>query len=246
MNGILRRRRALMGATAGSGFAHGTWEDLFWHIDKGDYATAYSVGEEIATILTSGTSFPFQIVAFNADTISNTSDKAPVTLISKKLFVKRKFNDIDTNPVSDGNGTYGGWDMSNAREYCRTTALSYLPDVVKARLLEVKKYSRTRYVGGSFVNNTLTNDKIWLVGSREINAGSPVTAGPVYSGVFSDNTSRKKKYGSSDTAYWTRDTSSVDASKISTISTTGTGSSGTPEKTIYGYAIGFCVGGAQG
>ena len=56
-----------------SPYEHGTWDDLFWHIDHGTYATAYTVGEVLPLDLGAQGDVGAQIAAFNADMLSDNS-----------------------------------------------------------------------------------------------------------------------------------------------------------------------------
>lgn len=223
------------------GTVHGTWEDLFWHIDKGDYSTEYSLGEEIATVLNDNTTFPFQIVAFNADIISGTSNKAPVTLISSNLYSKHIYNPTYESGVI-GTGNIGGWEESDMRSYLNNTVLGQIPNNVFSRLLTVNKYTRGYNVSDSQVNNMLTTDKIWIPSYREMHNGIE-SQGPTYTDYFTDDTKRVKKYNNTNTTYSLR--TAYDKSKMYVVSTTGAPSSRTTSSTSCGVAVGICVGGKQ-
>ena len=239
---LLARRRAMMGAK--KGFVHGTWEDLFRAIDEGTYATEYAVGEVLPLDL--GSTYGnvgAEIVGFNLDTISDSTDKAPVTLVTKHLTKNKKRANPALNGTTEGTGAIGGWDKSELRSLLNNTVISLFPSIVQNRMLSVKKYSTSIDTTGTTVQNQLTNDKVWALSRREFSMAAGQTTesvGPQYS-TFNTNAKRIKTAADSTAAgdWWARTAYSTE--RFYFVSTTGTMSTNGAEKTK-ALAFGFCVG----
>lgn len=219
------------------------WEKLFYHIDLGDYATAYSVGDLIPLDLGTEGAINMEIVAFDADTLAADSTKtAPVTLISKELLAtERRMNPkrAGTSPNwTEGTGAIGGWEKCEARSSLISQVLPLIPANVSARLCEVTKYSNIKTPAGTTTNNSATSDKIWIPSSKEIfNTGE--TTGVTYSSFFPDNASRQKTFLSANETWWLRTVySTADFCAVY-----NTGASDLDSSQSYrGIALGFCVG----
>lgn len=204
---LMQRRRALMAVKSGT--AHGTWEDLFYHIDKGDYATAYSVGEILPLDLGTAGVVNAQIIAFNADMDGTKSVYRPVTMIAQYACTNTRRMAPQLSGSSGnrtpGTGCIGGWEYSEMRSYLATTIKSLLPSAVASRLASCVKYSRIYNSAEEAVNNAETVDELWIPSNREINGGgSYETVGPVYS-YFQSASQRIKTTPSGESAsWWTR------------------------------------------
>lgn len=242
---MMDRRRALMAAQGGDApvYEHGTWEDLFQKIDAGTYATDYSVGE-ILPLTISGTDYQAQIVAFNADTLAGdgVTDKAAVSLVAVKLLNDYKRSNPAYQSGVEGTGAIGGWPKSEIRTWMNSTLIGNIPDIIKSRIVSVKKYSRITNTSGSSVNNVLSEDKLWMPSAREM-FGNTESSGPTYTSVFSSNDARKKYRYTSIRRYWTRSAAANNyPGSYSTVNTPGSVNTQASEDTSTGVCVGFCVG----
>lgn len=173
------RRRGLT-AAGESGPAHGTWEDLFRAIDAGTYATEYALGELIPLEVAGYGTVEMQIVAFDADELSDGSGYAPVTLVSKGPLgtTKQKWSTNATNA--------GGYPLCTLRTWMNGTIAPKVQAVIgSAHLAEVKKSS----YGPANTTNPTTNDPrstlwsddlVWIISAREYGINTRENAGPKY------------------------------------------------------------------
>ena len=237
MNELMRRCRALMGLSGdASPYEHGTWDDLFWHIDNGSYKRAYTIGEVLPLNAGSNGDINAQIVAFDADELADGSGKAPVTIIAKNLL---------NNNVSVS-GSPKRWDTVQMRNYMRNTILPTFPESIRQRIVTVKKSSGYYNTSTSeYVSDYMTEDTIWAPSFREMRGGTTrETTGPIYSQIFTSNASRKKgKANAPDTAsgYRLRTTNSTNDT-FYVINNNGDTAANIGNSFGSGGCVGFCVG----
>lgn len=170
-----------------------TWEEIFQHIQEGDYATRYKIGDTMSLNLGSEGYINMQIVAFDTDELADGSGNAPITWISECLLKSAE----GMNPMNDNNaegtGTIGGWEMCNMRGHLKETIKPLIPQNVRSGIKEVTKYSTSYNTSGNKVSNSTTTDDVWIPSYREIFGGTSYeTLGNVYSSFFTDNQSRQK------------------------------------------------------
>ena len=210
-----------------------TWDEVFAHIEAGDYVTRYSIGDTIPLYLGEEGYVNMQIVAFDADVLADGSGKAPITWVSEHVLrTDRRFSQ---------NSTAGDWGGSTLRTVTlQDTIKPLIPLGVFERIKTVTKTSYGR--NGSAVP---TSDDLWIPSRRELlGAGTNNEGG---NGViyewFSSSAERRKKYknaqNSSPSWYWTR---SAPSSVPSVISDTGYVAGGSIKANDeYGLVIGFCT-----
>lgn len=189
------------------------WATIIANIDNGTYATKYSVGDtKIISLGTEG-NVTMQIVAIDTDVKADGSGNAPITWVSEYLpKTSYRMNpaivsttDEDGNTVyTEGTGTIGGWEKTEMRSYLKETILPLIPTEVSERIVEVTKYTRTYNTAGSAVNNVATTENVWIPSYREIFGSTSLeTQGVMYTGLFTDATSRiKYKVGASSAGWW--------------------------------------------
>lgn len=243
---LMARRAGLM-TGKGSGYEHGTWEDLFWHIDKGNYAKKYALGEVLPLDLGAQGVVNAQIVAFDADELSDGTGKAPVTIVAKYLLTAK----VAYNPAlagesgnrTIGTGAIGGWEYSALRTWVQNTVSPLIPQAIAARIVPVIKYSKIANPDETYTNNVTTVDRLWCPNMREMfyGAGSTnETSGPQYA-VFNSQTARVKLLPSGTAAsYWLRSVYNV-TSNATCISTSGKTSTYGKSSQTFNVLIGFCV-----
>ena len=138
-------------------------------------------------------------------------------------------------------GTIGGWENSEMRTYMKETIKPMIPENVRNRIREVIKYTRIFDESGTAVNNVETTDDVWIPSNREVFCNASYdTLGVMYSGLFTDASSRKKyKVGATSPAYWWLRSASY-ANGFCYVYTSGSwnhnGSS-----ISYGVVLGFCT-----
>lgn len=249
MTELMRRRRALM-AAQGGGFEHGTWEDLFYHIDKGDYATAYQQGETIPLDLgsTLGT-INMEISDFDADVLaSDVSKTAPVSFVAKELLnLFRRWNPKlvgSSAPYTEGTGTIGGWEKSELRAWLRSDVWGAIPALVRNRIATVSKCSVTFGTDGVVTYDYETEETVFIPSAREYGKSqwTETKYYTTYSAISSDKKRQKANAGGSVTSWWAR--SGYSARAAYKIYTTGAINIGITEavQSSLGILLCFCVG----
>lgn len=136
---------------------------------------------------------------------SSWTSKATITISSNQIRY--------TESYQEGTGTIGGWEDSEMRTYLKETIKPLIPEVVRNRIKEVKKYSDIYRADGSKNKNTISYDDVWIPSFREVfkNRTNYETVGAVYATLFTDDTSRiKHKTGeTSGSPWWLRSAYSV-------------------------------------
>lgn len=239
MTELMRRRRALLAANAG-GFEHGTWEDLFYHIGKGDYSAEYSVGEILPLDLSAEGVVNAQIVAFNADAIPNSTDKAPITLVAEKpCNTTQRWNpeqSASAAPYIDGKGGVGGWEKSEIRAHVKNSILPLIPANIARRILSVQKVSTSFNTDGTKTDIT-TTDNLWIPSLREMFVSNTRGESSGVHYIFFDDKDNRKKTA----ACWLR--TAYNHKRVeATLNSGQYGSAGNDSQLLLTVLIGFCIG----
>ena len=211
-----------------------SWTDIIAAANDGTYATKYKVGDYKPLDLGTEGVVNMQIVGMNVDEVSDGSGFASLTFISKDLLAT-------SHNMNATNTTAGGWAASAMRTYLTDTIKPKIPYEVRNAIKTVKKYS-SHYENSAIVKDVVSSDDVWVPGNREIfGVTGYETQGPVYSDVFKDsNTRKKKKVGASSTDFWWL-RSARDATDFQ--GTTYGGLGGRDSVSFSnGVALGFCIG----
>lgn len=225
-----------------TGYLKDDWATIATNAANGTAADVYQIGarKEIPFEI-DGTSYTadVEIIAFNHDDLADGSGKAPITFFCKDLpDLKIRFNSSNTN--------IGGWEASEAREFCNSTLFAAFPEELQAVIKEVNKIS-----DGGIDNKVLvtTADKTWIASYDELacpeNKYNLSGQGEAYSSTFTeDNESRKKYLASEGTTagYITRSSYMNDNSKGMILRITNSG--GIYSDLAFNYfniAFGFCI-----
>ena len=243
MTELMRRRRALMGVGGGSPYEHGTWDDLFFCIDNGTYATDYALGEILPLDLGTEGVVNAQIVAFDTDTKTG-GGLAPVTFISQYLLeTTKRFNPQLAGASGNrtvGTGTIGGWANCELRSYIQNTIAPLVPSVVSRRIVSVEKATRIYDSTETVQTNDMTSDMLWIPSRDEYFQTTFEGTNAVRYTYLSTRDSRKKsKPGSTFGYHRLRTANSTTNTQM--CSGGGDGDSLTVI-TAYAFCIGFCVG----
>ena len=161
-----------------------SWSTIFANEDNGTYKTVYSLGD-IKYMYLNGTPMPMQIVAFDEDT-------SKISWVCKSIFDAHNMN-----PTSD---TTGGWASSNMRAWLRETIYPMIDSTIRNRIVAVTK----NYYDAKTSSRLTISDTVWIPSEYEIfGTTSYENSGTLYTGVFTDATSRIKKNGlSAFTGNW--------------------------------------------
>ena len=171
-----------------------TWDDVNDAILDGTYTTKYQIGDTIGLDLgNEGSNTRMQIAAFDTDVDAN-GNTIPITFISKDaLATSKKMNSTSTNT--------GGYPASAMKTYVDGLKSS-LPATLQSMIVAASKTSRD-YNGGSLQDLT-SNLELWIPSYREVSGGTSYEqSGPMYSNLFTNNSSRiKKKCGTDTISVW--------------------------------------------
>lgn len=161
-----------------------SWSTIFANEDNGTYKNVYSLGD-IKYMYLNGTPMPMQIVAFDEDT-------SKITWLCKSI--------LDTHNMNPTNDITGGWASSNMRAWLRETIYPMIDSTIRNRIVAVTK----NYYDAKTSSRLTISDNVWIPSEYEIfGTTSYENSGTLYTGVFTDATSRIKKYGLNGSAgYW--------------------------------------------
>ena len=187
-----------------------TWAEIIQHVQLGDYATRYSVGDTMSLNLGSEGYINMQIVAFDTDDKADGSGKAPITWIAEHVLeTSHRMNPaLETNYVypsgksfvrnstSTSNTGYNQWKSQNAYTANNTAKITFTVTAVATGTLRLK------YVTGTAANCATTlkidgTDVITSYSTSVQNYDLAITAGTQY--VIEYETTRLNDTNSTDT-----------------------------------------------
>lgn len=207
-----------------------TWTEIKSHMDSGDYATRYSVGDTKLLTLNdaNNTQVYMQLAAIDGDTKAS-GGTAKMTWLCKNIYTTHRMNASAT--------TSGGWADTEMRSWLADTVFGYIPEEVRNNIVEVTKSSWDINTSAEIS----TNDKIWIPSCQEVNFITTENDhreenGITYTGLFPNQhnnsaANRVKYLDSSACEWWLR--SSYSSSRFMIVY--GSGSVG-----YYGAANTFC------
>ena len=164
-----------------------SWSTIFANEDNGTYKTVYSLGD-IKYMYLNGTPMQMQIGAFDEDT-------SKISWVCKSI--------LDTHNMNPTGDTTGGWASSNMRAWLRETIYPMIDSTIRNRIVAVTK----NYYDAKTSSRLTISDTVWIPSEYEIfGTTSYENSGTLYTGVFTDATSRIKKYGLNGSAdgWWLR------------------------------------------
>lgn len=155
-----------------------TWDEIFAAEEDGSYATKYKIGDT-KYVNYFGIPHLMRIAAFDADELADGTGNAKITWISKGTREEHRMNSTLT--------TAGGWAESGMRQHLIDDVL---PGIDSAVRNHIKAVNKTYYF--SSTDTRIAVDKIWIPSRREVGFTSNIeNSGPIYSGIFTDDASRK-------------------------------------------------------
>lgn len=198
-----------------------SWSTIFANEDNGTYKTVYSLGD-IKYMYLNGTPMPMQIVAFDEGT-------SKISWVCKSI--------LDTHNMNPTNDTTGGWASSNMRAWLRETIYPMIDSTIRNRIVAVTK----DYYDAKTSSRLTISDTVWIPSEYEIfGTTSYENSGTLYTGVFTDATSRIKKLGLNGSAYfwWLR--SAYSGTYFRYVNNSGSANNASANST-YGVVLGFCT-----
>ena len=198
-----------------------SWTTIFANEDNGTYKTVYSLGD-IKYMYLNGTPMPMQIVAFDEGT-------SKISWVCKSI--------LDTHYMNPTAYTTGGWASCDMRSWLRNTIYPMIDSTIRNRIVAVTK----DYYDAKTSSRLTISDTVWIPSEYEIfGTTSYENSGTLYTGVFTDATSRIKKFGLNGSAnnWWLRSASS--GTNFRYVVSSGGASYGGANST-YGVVLGFCT-----
>ena len=172
-----------------------TWSEIFANEANGTYSTKYSLGDT-KKITINNKDYYAQIVAFDADPLSDNSGNAKITWILKELY-------DDTHIMNATATNANGWPETEMRTWLNDTILPLISSDVRTAIKEVTKTSYDRTTSA----DVTSNDKLWIPSAREVFTSSSYgyeSSGPTYTTVFNSSSTRTKYKGVSANIWWLR------------------------------------------
>lgn len=191
-------------------WAKDSWESVQYHIQRGDYASYYAVGDLIPLDMGSEGQINMQIAAFDVDNLADGTGKAHISFISKELLkTSYRWNpELVTNDdgtYQEGTGTIGGWASSELRTYMSGTIMPMIPSEVRSMIKTVVK-SQPYYTTAGTQETQSTDDGVFVPSNNEL-----IGSSSLYYPLIQNNTSNRKKYkvgASSASSWWLRSVNS--------------------------------------
>ena len=198
------------------------------------------VGNQV-TIDLNGTSYAFDVIGFNHDTLttptaygkSTATGKAGITFQMHDLFARAYV-------MNSSNTNSGGWKSSAMRTSTMATMKGYLPAAWQTAIKPVNKVSGTG--GGSSSGTETVSDSCFLLAEIEIFGSTTYSVsgeGTQYAYYKAGNSKVKNKGGSAAT-WWERSPRSGDIRYFCAVGSGGTATYFTADHS-HGVAFGFCV-----
>ena len=143
------------------------WDTIIANINDGSYADKYEIGNYKPLNLGEEGIVNMQLVAKEADTLSDGSGLAATTWISIELLkTAKRMNPAYDSSTNTGGGV-GGWETSELRSYLSTTIKPLIPENVRGSIKAVQK----AYLG---LDSSLQqfegecSDELWVPSVREV------------------------------------------------------------------------------
>ena len=225
-------------------WAKDSWASVQYHIEQGDYASFYAIGDLIPLDMGSEGKINMQIVAFDTDDLADGSGKAHISFVAKELLAtKHRMNPArvtnDDGTYQEGTGSIGGWEKSEMRAYLNDTVLPMIPSDVQDMIKTVTKYSAGYDASNAIVANAATDDAVWIPNRAETGTGQQdESLSQVYNNIFNSERTRKKYLQLIATNWFLRTASG--STHFTYINQSGTTTASVSGSNM-GVCLGFCV-----
>ena len=143
------------------------WDTIIANINDGSYADKYEIGNYKPLNLGEEGIVNMQLVAKEADTLSDGSGLAATTWISIELLkTAKRMNPAYDSSTNTGGGV-GGWETSELRSYLSTTIQPLIPENVRSSIKAVQK----AYLGLDVSLQQFEgecSDELWVPSVKEV------------------------------------------------------------------------------
>ena len=210
------------------------------YIDFGRVHRKVSVGDQV-TLALNGTSYTFDVIGFNHDTLTTSTAYGAATKTGKAGITFQMHDLFATTYVMNSSNTNsGGWKSSAMRTSTMATMKGYLPAAWQTAIKPVNKVSGTG--GGSSSGTETVSDNCFLLAEIEIFGSTTYSVsgeGTQYAYYKAGNSKVKNKGGSAST-WWERSPSSGYSYGFCCVDSNG-GADIPNASYSFGVAFGFCV-----
>lgn len=166
------------------------WDTIIANINDGSYADKYEIGNYKPLDLGEEGIVNMQLVAKEADTLSDGSGLATTTWISIELLKTAKRMNPAYDSSTNTGGGIGGWETSELRSYLSTTIKPLIPENVRGSIKAVQK----AYLGLDASLKQFEgecSDELWVPSVREVcydyhTVNVKESNGPRYYAVYCD------------------------------------------------------------
>ena len=208
-----------------------SWSEILAAEANGTYSTKYAIGDTKKAVI-NGNDVYMQIAAFDADTLT-AGGTAKITWIAKDFYDTHKMN--ETNTHTDG------WAASGMRTWLQSTIYDGLDSTLKSA---IKSVDKTYYDPTSDSTKTVS-DTLWIPSWREVGFSSQAayeSSGPIYSGLFTNDTSRLKHslQVMQNAGWWVRSATTASTVGFRLVQSNGT-SYNSGATNAYGVIYCFCT-----
>ena len=220
-----------------------SWEEIIENINNKTYRDKYVIGDSKELDPGSEGVIDMQLVAFDEDELADGSGRAPTTWIARQLLKTRKrmkppseYQSLLSLKHKEGTGACGGWDKSELRSFLQNDIKTLMPQILKNRILVVKKYSDGLDETGHKKVIITTCDDLWIPSYYEM---CGLREGSLENGACYHNVTNKIKLRGD---YWLRTAEGYNAFRIIDFSGKAEGLFGfSVVKNLNGICIGFCL-----
>ena len=209
-----------------------SWEEIIAAGEDGTYIDKYQIGDTKELDLGEEGLIEMELVAFDADELTDGSGKAHMTWIAKDLLITK-------HVMNKENTSEGGWPASDMRAWLEDSVLPLFPDTVRLNIKEVKKYSRSNSNNGTISSS----DKIWIPSHREVFGAddSNEDSGPEYLTACSGLDWEKKQLAGEPDGWWLRTAIYDENDRFFCVNSYGYYYCPDGAGSRHGVAVGFCL-----
>jgi hypothetical protein len=214
---------------------------VYVDIVYGNIHRKINVGDQV-TLDLNGTSYAFDVIGFNHDTLTDASAYG-VTTKTGNAGITFQMHDMfaTTYVMNSSNTNSGGWKSSAMRTSTMATMKGYMPAAWQTAIKPVNKVSGT---GGSSTSGTETvSDSCFLLAEIEIFGSAAYSVsgeGTQYAYYKAGNSKVKNKGGSAD-LWWERSPYRLSNYSFCIVDEDGHAATLRASNDIAGVAFGFCV-----
>lgn len=210
------------------------------YVDYEQTHVKIDVGNQV-TINLNGTSYIFDVLGFNHDTLTDVNAYGSATATGKAGITFQMHDMFATEyPMNSSNTNIGGWKSSTMRTSTMPRMKGYMP---KAWQTAIKPVNKVSGAGGSSSSGTeIVSDSCFLLSEIEIygSTSNSVSGEGMQYAYYKAGNSKEKTMSGSANYWWERSPASGSSDSFCIVF--GLGNAGTRSaSTSYGVAFGFCV-----